>query len=126
MIAGRAGWWLFWPSLALALVAANYAVFGAAGFQKEADGRMSLAARILLAPYLAGAWINSRVWTRNEPACAVVADGVAIGRIPSSRDAAQFASIVDLSAELPAPRGHHGWHAFPALDLVAAATFRLA
>lgn len=119
LIAGRLGWWLFWPSLALAFVAANYAVFGAAGFQKGADGRMSLAARVLLAPYLAGAWINSRVWTRNEPAWAMVGDGVAIGRIPSSRDVAEFASIVDLSAELPALHGHNGWRAFPTLDLVA-------
>jgi protein-tyrosine phosphatase/membrane-associated phospholipid phosphatase len=118
-LAGKAGWWLYWPAIALALVAANYAVFGAAGFQKGADGRMSLAARVLLAPYLAGAWINSRAWTRNEPAQAVVADGVAIGRIPSKGDSAAFASIVDLSAELPLLHGHDGWRAFPALDLVA-------
>jgi protein-tyrosine phosphatase/membrane-associated phospholipid phosphatase len=119
LIIGRVGWLLFWPALSLALVAANYALFGAAGFQKAADARMSLAARVLLAPYLAGAWINSRIWTRNEPVQAAVADGVAIGRIPSARDAVAFTSIVDLSAELPLLHDHAGWHAFPALDLVA-------
>jgi protein-tyrosine phosphatase len=119
LLTGGAGWWLFWPALALALVAANYAAFGAAGFQKAGDGHMSLAARVLLAPYLAGAWINSRIWTRNEPVQAAVADGVAIGRIPSARDSAAFAAIVDLSAEMPLLHDHAGWHAFPALDLVA-------
>jgi protein-tyrosine phosphatase len=119
LLAGQAGWWLFWAALALALVAANYAVFGVAGFQKAADGRMSLAARMLLAPYLAAAWINSRIWTRNEPAHALVDDGVAIGRIPSGRDSTAFASIVDLSAELPVLHAHAGWQAYPTLDLVA-------
>lgn len=118
-LVGGAGWWLFWPALALALVAANYVALGAAGFQKGADGRMSLAACVLLAPYLASAWINSRIWTRNDPVQAAVADGVAIGRIPSASDSAAFASIVDLSAELPRLHDHAAWHAFPALDLVA-------
>jgi protein-tyrosine phosphatase/membrane-associated phospholipid phosphatase len=119
LLTGRTGWWLFWPALALALVAANYAVFGPAGFQKGADGRMSLAACILLAPYLAGAWINSRIWTRNEPVQAWVDEGVAIGRVPSRRDSTAFASIVDLSAEMPMLHGHGGWHVYPTLDLVA-------
>jgi membrane-associated phospholipid phosphatase len=118
LLAGRVGWWLFWPSLALALVAANYALSGAGGFQKGPDGRMSLAARVLLAPYLAGAWVNSRIWTRNDPRRAMVGDGVAIGRFPSRRDSIEFACVVDLCAELPLQHDHNGWHAFPTLDLV--------
>lgn len=119
LLAGRAGWWLFWPSLALALVAANYTFLGAAGFQKGPDGRMSLAAGVLLAPYLVGAWLNSRAWTRNDPAPVIVDDGVAIGRMPSRRDAAAFAAVVDLSAELPGQGDPNDWRAFPLLDLVA-------
>ena len=38
---GGAALWLLWPAVSLALVAANYAVFGAGGFQKGPDGRMS-------------------------------------------------------------------------------------
>jgi hypothetical protein len=38
-------------ALSLALVAANYAVLDAGGFQQAPDGRMSLAASGLLAPY---------------------------------------------------------------------------
>lgn len=71
------GWalWLGWPAISLALVAACYAGIGVAGFQKDANGRQSLAARWLLAPYLAGAWINSRWWTRRAPAPVHVANG---------------------------------------------------
>src|SRR4030095_5885775 len=63
------GWGLVlpWASLALALVAVCYAGLGAAGFQKGNDGRLSVAARWLLAPYLAAAWLNSRWWTRRHP-----------------------------------------------------------
>src|SRR3954468_20964723 len=76
-----AAWFLFWPAISLALVAANYAFFGAAGFQKAADGRMSLAARALLAPYLVGAWCNSRAWTRKDPQPVAIAPGVSLGRM---------------------------------------------
>jgi protein-tyrosine phosphatase/membrane-associated phospholipid phosphatase len=115
---GGAGWWLLWSAVSLLLVAANYAAFGAAGFQKGPDGDMSLAARVLLAPYLAGAWINSRAWTRREPAPVTVADGVAFGRLPSRHCAAAFATVIDLSAELSRPEQHVAWRAFPTLDLV--------
>src|SRR6185295_18062627 len=63
------GWalWLLWVAGSLALVAVNYAFIGEQGFQKEANGKLSLAASWLLAPYLAGAWLNSRWWTRKCP-----------------------------------------------------------
>ena len=77
--------WLLWPAISLALVALIYAAIGAHGFQKSADGRLSLAARWLLAPYLAGAWINSRWWTRLLPDPSHVTDGVWIGRTPTER-----------------------------------------
>lgn len=115
------GWLLLWPAVSLVLVAANYAFFGAAGFQKGGDGRMTLAARVLFAPYLAAAWCNSRAWTRNDPKPAAVAPGVSLGRIPDRDVAAGFATIVDLSAELPRTGGDVAWRAFPSLDLVALA-----
>jgi protein-tyrosine phosphatase/membrane-associated phospholipid phosphatase len=116
---GGAGLWLLWPAVSLVLVAANYVVLGAAGFQKGPDGRMTLAARVLLAPYLIGVWINSRAWTRGQPAPVNVADGVALGRLPDHRTAAGFATVVDLCAELPRLHAHPGWRAFPTLDLVS-------
>jgi len=115
--AGEA-WFLFWPAVSLALVAASYSFVGAAGFQKGDDGRMSFAARVLLAPYLVGAWYNSRAWTRNDPEPVAIAPGVSLGRMPDRDAAAEFSTIVDLSAELPLTQGEVTWRAFPLLDLV--------
>ena len=56
--------------------------------RRTATVDLSVAARWLLAPYLAGAWLNSRWWTRRHPEAVAVCDGVWIGRMPSSRDLA--------------------------------------
>jgi len=63
------GWalWLAWPAASLALVALNYAGFGARGFQMDGQGRMGWAARWLFAPYRLGAALNARLWTRGLP-----------------------------------------------------------
>ncbi len=103
-LAGRVGGlWLglLWPALALLMVALNYVLFGAGGFQKGANGRLSTAATWLLAPYLIGAWINSRLWTWRHPHADEVCDGVYLGRIPGRGQATSFAGVLDLSAELP-------------------------
>ncbi|MCW5747368.1 MAG: phosphatase PAP2/dual specificity phosphatase family protein [Alphaproteobacteria bacterium] len=125
---GSAWLWFLWGTVALAMVAAFYGFIGAEGFQKSTDGQLSLAAHVLLLPYLIGAWINSRLWTRRQPAPNHVADGVWIGRVPSTREAAAqpTRAILDLSAELPGPRGTPRYRACPALDLVPldAATLR--
>ncbi|QXH36431.1 phosphatase PAP2/dual specificity phosphatase family protein [Pseudomonas muyukensis] len=126
MTLGGGGLWLLWPALSLLLVALNYALFGAAGFQKGTDGRLSVAASWLLAPYLLGAWINSRLWTRRHPQADEVADGVYLGRVPGRRQASLFAAIVDLSAELPclavsrpAMTTPQHYQSLPTLDLIA-------
>ena len=75
--------WLLWPVASLLLVALAYAGLGTAVFQKRADGRLTMAARWLLAPYLAAAWMNSRLWTRRAPQPVPVLDGVWLGRIPA-------------------------------------------
>jgi len=115
------GWalWLGWPALSLALVALNYALLGPAGFQKRDDGRLSLAARWLFAPYLLGAWINSRLWTRRAPQPVQVADGVWLGRIPRRGERAGFAAVVDVCAELSLADAREGDAVRPMLDLVA-------
>ena len=113
--------WLLWPGVALLLVALNYGLFGADGFQKRADGSQSCAVRWLLAPYLAAAWVNSRLWTLRHPQADEVCDGVFLGRLPARGEATQFASIIDLCAELPvhpAPGQHY--RSLPCLDLVVA------
>ena len=123
--AGGGAWlWLWWPAVSLAIVAGNYVYFGVAGFQKQADGRLTVAAQWLLAPYLLGAWLNSRLWTRGQPEANHVADGVWLGRMPSTLEprVPPFAGIIDLTAELPAPAGAFGYGMFPILDLTAPST----
>ncbi|HGM5578423.1 TPA: phosphatase PAP2/dual specificity phosphatase family protein [Pseudomonas putida] len=110
---------LLWPAVALLLVALNYVLFGAGGFQKGADGRLSPAAAWLLAPYLIGAWINSRAWTWRHPQADEVCDGVYLGRIPGFGEAGDFAAVVDMSAELPCPWPEQTTYTcLPTLDLI--------
>ncbi|MBS1160964.1 MAG: rane-associated phospholipid phosphatase protein [Proteobacteria bacterium] len=118
---GGIAWLLAWPTLALLLVAWNYAWAGAAGFQKQA-GRQSLAVRWLLAPYILGVWINSRLWTRRHPQPDLIADNVWLGRLPSRTQfaAGRFAALIDLSAELSAPAIAGNYIGAPSLDLVPA------
>ena len=116
------GWalWLLWPAVSLALVALAYAALGPAAFQKRDDGNLSAAARWLFAPYLAGAWINSRAWTAGTGQPREVMDGVYVGRVPTARElaASPFAAIVDLTAEFDLRAGKRGYACVPMLDLV--------
>lgn len=93
--------WLLWGAGALALVALNYGFLGVQGFQKY-NGQHSLAARLMMAPYFLGVWINSRVWTRRSPEPSQVADGVWLGRMPSRRDLAArtYEGVVDVTCEM--------------------------
>ena len=105
---------------ALLLVSLIYAVLDASAFQKNAAGDLSAASRWLLAPYLLGAWLNSRWWTRHTGAYSAITPGVWMGRLP--RNAAELprgvGHIIDLCAELPCRAPAPGYAAAPALDLV--------
>jgi len=114
------GWlWLIWPAVSLGLIKANYLALGAAGFQKRTDGRLTPAARWLYAPYLAAAWINSRLWTRKHPQPDQVVDNVWLGRIPTANEQGSFKAIVDLCAELPINPQSCAYQCIPVLDLIA-------
>ena len=116
---GGAWLWLLWPCASLLLVALNYALFGAAGFQKHADGSLSSASTWLLAPYLLGAWINSRLWTRQHPQADQVGEGIWLGRVPTVAEAISFSAVLDLSAELPVRLPGKTYRNLPLLDLIA-------
>ena len=116
------GWalWLLWVAGALGMVSLIYAALGEGAFQKALDGSLSPAVRWLLAPYLAGAWLNSRWWTRSCAAASPVLPGLWIGRLPTraEREALGVRAVVDVSAELPCnSRGIH-YFSVPQLDLV--------
>lgn len=122
VVTGGFGLWLFWPAVSLALVGLNYAAIGAPGFQKGRDGRLSLAASALFAPYLLAAWFNTKLWPGDGRRCAAVCDGVCVGRIPWR--GAEQATVVDLSAELPGGRAQT-YASLPMLDLVTPAPAEL-
>jgi membrane-associated phospholipid phosphatase len=120
LILGGAALWLLWPAASLGLVAAAYLYFGAATFQKQADGAMSVGARILFAPHFLGAWLNSRAWTRNLARADQVVPGLLLGRLPSRADLDRLgiAAIVDLCAEMPCPSDRRAYANIPMLDLI--------
>ena len=126
---GGWAWLLLWPATSLLLVAGAYLWWSVAVFQKTGAGH-SWAARALLLPYTTGAWLSSRWWTRNAPACAQVCPGIWIGRAPGPADwdAASFAAVLDLAAELPASSEALGRHyvSIPMLDLVPPSAQQLA
>lgn len=101
---GGGALWLLWASVALVIVALNYIVFGAYGFQKFNGGRASWAARWLMWPYRGGAWINARWWTRAHEESNAVMDGVHLGALPyRSVGGLTGVQLVDVCAELDPP-----------------------
>lgn len=71
-----------------------------------------------MAPYLIGAWINSRLWTKKRPDSDQVVDNVWLGRIPSQTQLQPFKAVVDMCAELPLKPGARSYQQVAALDLV--------
>ena len=114
---GGTALWLSWPAVSLLMVALNYGGIGAVGFQKQANGRLSGGAVVLFAPYLAGAWLNSRLWTWRAPAPVLVAEQVWLGRFPSNSDKANAVALMDLCAELPVNTQDKPYYHVPILDL---------
>jgi protein-tyrosine phosphatase len=125
---GGTALWLLWGSVSLLLVALAYFALGARAFQKRAEGRLAVAARWLFAPYVAGAWINSRAWTWRHPHPVEVADGVFLGRFPAARELAgsKFAGVIDLTAEVSLHALGRDVAIIPVLDLTEPSTDDLA
>ena len=78
---GGAWLWMLWVSVSLSVVAFAYLTGNAAVFQKQADGRLSAAATVLLLPYLVGVRLNMAYWLRGKAKTARVRDDVLIGSI---------------------------------------------
>lgn len=108
---------LLWPAAALFMVAAGYAGLGTTLFQKTSQGQLSLSARWLLWPYLAGARLSKRWFSRTLPSASAILDGVWLGGFPDR--AARDVAVLDLTAEFhhrPAPGTI--WHSSPLMDLL--------
>ncbi len=89
------GWALLWPGFAFSMVAAAYWTGDSAWL-----GKRNWTAALLMLPYTAAAWINSRLWTRGQPAKNHLMDAVWIGRAPSPLDRDGMNSVVVLAPEL--------------------------
>lgn len=120
------GWALLagWIALALGCVAWIYWRGAPGAFQKDAQGRFPVPVRWLLAPTIAGAFVNSRVWTFRQPAPVRIDERMSIGRTPTTRELRRhgFTALVDLTAEMPrwaAADASLAYAAVPQLDLVA-------
>lgn len=112
--------WLFWPAASLLLVAVVY-LRGLPGAFGKQGGTLEWPLRVALWPYLAAAFLNSRLWTRHAPRPTEIADGVWLGRCPAGADLAGngFRSLVDLTAELPVEARGLVYAGVPMLDLLA-------
>jgi hypothetical protein len=90
------GWVLLWPGFALSMVAAAYWTGDSAWL-----GKRIRPVALLMLPYTAAAWINSRLWTHGQPAKNHLMEAVWIGRAPSPLDRDGMNSVVVLAPELP-------------------------
>ena len=114
---GGAWLWTLWVSASLSVVAFAYLTGNAAVFQKQADGRLSAAATVLLLPYLAGVRLNMAYWLCGKAKTARVRDGVLIGSVSAISD--DLPAILDVCAEYPRPRYRGAYRVLPLLDMVA-------
>lgn len=119
---GGYAWWMLWPAGTCLIVAGIYWTGRPTLFRKR-NGPMQSMMLWLLAPYVAAAWLNSRWWTRKDPAACEIASDVWIGRLPSRTEsrALGIQSIVDLAAELPLRAGNAKYQHVPVLDLTVPA-----
>jgi len=113
---GGAGWILLWGAEALAVVAMIYWTGRPEVFRKK-NGRLPGEVVAVLAPYIAGTWLNAR-WKTRGKAYSEIADGVWVGRLP--RAGGSFGSVVDVTTELIATRLARAvpYRSVPMLDLL--------
>ena len=114
---GGAWLWMLWVSVSLSVVAFAYLTGNAAVFQKQADGRLSAAATVLLLPYLTGVRLNMAYWLLGKERMARVRDNVWIGSVSAISD--DLPAVLDICAEYPRPRYRGTYRALPLLDMVA-------
>ena len=114
---GGAWLWMLWVSLSLSVVAFAYLTGNAAVFQKQANGRLSAAATILLLPYLVGVRLNMAYWLSGKAKTARIRDDVSIGSVSAISDG--LPAVLDVCAEYPHHRYCGAYRVLPLLDMVA-------
>ncbi|MBD2811832.1 phosphatase PAP2/dual specificity phosphatase family protein [Xenorhabdus sp. Vera] len=94
-------WMLLWPAISLLIISLGYAGLGSSVFQKQSDGRMSLSARWLMAPYHLGAWLSYRWFRRKCAPYNQIVEGIILGSLPCQAiiTSANVTSVFDMTAE---------------------------
>lgn len=104
---GHGGWALWWPAAVLALVSLVY-VLGARGpgaaIYRKHEGRVPLAARLVLAPVVIGQWLSWHWYRRRSSPWSAVTDTLWIGRVLTDSEAREaraqgLVAVLDLTAE---------------------------
>ena len=109
--------WLLWPATSCLILAAGHARLGAAIWQKQADGRPTLAARLLLTPLHLAYRLNQYAWLRsNARGTAALTSRLHLGSILA---ADQYHAVVDTCAECSPSRRSTHYHSEPMLDMTA-------
>ena len=95
-------WLLLWPAASLALIAIAYARGNSAVFRK-ADGRLPTSTRVVLGPYLWGAFARLLIYRPRgewvEAAPGVYCGGLLIGREALAMRSMGVTGVLDLTAE---------------------------
>ncbi|QHQ18730.1 hypothetical protein GMW39_06820 [Pectobacterium parmentieri] len=110
--------WLWWPTLALLIVALAYGALGVEALQKDRIGRLTPAALWLLFPWRTGMMLSMRYYTSHLPAVSPLVDGLFLGTYP--RTPLEQQAVLDLTSEFPRSRASRGvaYSSVPMLDLV--------
>ncbi|ANF81745.1 phosphatase [Acinetobacter sp. NCu2D-2] len=103
--------WLLYPAFSLLLVALAYFFARPHFFQKNNHGRFTSASWILFSPYIALAWLNSRIWTQKHPEDSYIIHSgnlaIYLGRLPSIQQSLAYSALFDCCAELPVSLSEH-------------------
>jgi protein-tyrosine phosphatase/membrane-associated phospholipid phosphatase len=107
-------WLLLWPASSLALIAIAYVRGNSAVFRKS-NGRLPISTRVVLGPYLLGAFARLLIYRRRGDAWVEAAPGVYCGRLLTKREALAVRAmgvtgVLDLTAE------HAETRAFPEIE----------
>jgi len=96
-------WLLVWPASSLALIAIAY-VRGNSSVFRKSGGSLPISTRVVLGPYLCGAFVRLLIYRRRGEPWVEAAPGVYCGRLLTKRDALAVRSmgvtgVLDLTAE---------------------------
>jgi membrane-associated phospholipid phosphatase len=96
-------WLLLWPAMSLALIAIAYMRGNSTVFRKS-EGRLPISTRVVLGPYLCGAFVRLMMYRRHRKSWVEVAPGVYCGGLLNERDALGVRAmgvtgVLDLTAE---------------------------